>query len=85
VLGHQPQGVKPTTARPIPTQVRHNRRLLNFLALAIVAPLAWWLIASATSTGMSDRLATEPGGAAPDFTLTLFHGNQLHSLTIPGE
>jgi thiol-disulfide isomerase/thioredoxin len=46
--------------------------------LAIVAaPLAWWLIASATSTDPLERLATEPGGAAPDFTLTLFDGTNF--------
>lgn len=64
--------------RPIPTKVRHSRRLLDLLVWAIVAvPLAWWLIAAATSTDPSERLATEPGGVAPDFTLTLFDGTNF--------
>lgn len=56
----------------------HSRRLPDLLVLAIVAaPLAWWLVASVASTEPSERLATEPGGVAPDFTLTLFDGTDF--------
>ncbi|MBA3360658.1 MAG: TlpA family protein disulfide reductase [Acidimicrobiia bacterium] len=63
---------------PIPTEVHRSRRMLHLMALLIVAaPLAWWLIASEISTDTSDRLAAEPGGPAPDFTLTLFDGTNF--------
>ena len=63
---------------PIPTEVRRSRRMLHLIALLIVAaPLAWWLIASEISTDTAERLAAEPGGPAPDFTLTLFDGTDF--------
>jgi thiol-disulfide isomerase/thioredoxin len=66
------------TPGPIPTQASQRRPLPDFLLVAIVAaPLAWWLIASVASTDPSERLATEPGGVAPDFTLTLFDGTNF--------
>lgn len=63
---------------PIPTEVSRSRGLLHLIALLMVAaPLAWWLIASAMATDTSERLAAEPGGPAPDFTLTLFDGTKF--------
>lgn len=63
---------------PAPSDVRRSRWLLHLLVLLIVAaPMVWWLIASETSTDTSGRLAAEPGGPAPDFTLTLFDGTRF--------
>ncbi|MBA3430536.1 MAG: TlpA family protein disulfide reductase [Actinobacteria bacterium] len=63
---------------PTPSEVRRSRRLLHLIALLIViAPLVWWLIASEASTDTAERLAAEPGGPAPDFTLTLFDGTNF--------
>jgi cytochrome c biogenesis protein CcmG/thiol:disulfide interchange protein DsbE len=63
---------------PIPTEIRRRRWLLHLIALLIVAgPLVWWLIASEASTDTTERLAAEPGGPAPDFTLTLFDGTRF--------
>ncbi|HUP16399.1 MAG TPA: TlpA disulfide reductase family protein [Acidimicrobiia bacterium] len=63
---------------PIPTEIRRSRWLLHLIALLIVvAPLVWWLIASEIVNDTSERLAAEPGGLAPDFTLTLFDGTRF--------
>ena len=63
---------------PIPSEVRSSRWLLHLLALVIVAaPLVLLLNGSETSTDPSERLAAEPGGHAPDFSLTLFDGTNF--------
>lgn len=68
----------PPPVDPIPSAVRRNRRLLHLIALLIVAaPLVWWLIGSEMSTDTSERLAAEPGGPAPDFSLSLFDGTNF--------
>ena len=68
----------PPPVDPIPTEVLRRRLMLHFLAVVVVAaPLAWWLIAPEISTDTSERLAAEPGGSAPDFSLTLFDGSNF--------
>lgn len=63
---------------PIPSEVRRSRWLLHLLVLLIVAvPMGWWLIAPEISPDTSERLAAEPGGPAPDFSLTLFDGTNF--------
>lgn len=70
--------MNPPTIDPIPIEVRRSRRLLHVIALLIVvAPLVWWLIGSEAATDTAGRLAAEPGGLAPDFTLTLFDGTRF--------
>ncbi len=68
----------PAPADPTTTEVPRRRGLLHFIALLIVGvPLAWWMTGSEISTHASERLAAEPGGPAPDFTLTLFDGTDF--------
>ncbi|MGI8518006.1 MAG: TlpA family protein disulfide reductase [Acidimicrobiia bacterium] len=70
--------MNPPPVDPIPNEVRRRRWPLHLVALLMVgAPLVWWLVASEIVTDQSERLAAEPGGPAPDFTLTLFDGTRF--------